>query len=448
MCINKIFSYFNTNMKNHLISLASLICFSVSTYSQNEENPWLFEFGINSVSAEESSETNYKLPTLSLSRYIFNNISIGINYSENDVNISNEDLYYYSIDGIIKYSFPVKSKFLGIETDPYLFAGYGLSNFGESNIKFASKNTSYGPSFGAGIDFRISKNMALNTGIRYKALDEKNAYSNLQHVVGVKFNFGKGDSDGDGVPDKIDNCPDLPGLSELNGCPDSDGDGIPNQKDQCPNVAGLNSLKGCPDSDGDGILDINDPCPNKPGTDGSPCPDSDGDGLTDNIDNCPTEAGPKYNDGCKLADTDNDDIPNSKDNCPTEPGEKELNGCPKLPILLSNFLNSNSELFFDFDSFIINQYHESNLLNLSDLLKKYQYIKLYIDGYSSYEGETDYNMNLSQNRSNSVKNFLMEKGILNNRLETRAYGEDFPNYPNSPLSERKKNRRVKISIIN
>jgi len=57
-------------------------------------------------------------------------------------------------------------------------------------------------------------------------------------------------------------------------------------------------------------------------------------------------------------------------------------------------------------------------------------------------------MNLSQNRSNSVKKSLIEKGILNNRLETRAYGEDFPNYPSSPLSERKKNRRVKISIIN
>ena len=96
-------------MKNHTLYLALLICFSGSVYSQNEENPWLFEFGINSVNAEESEKTGYKLPTLSLSRYIFNNFSVGINYSENDVNVSNEDLYYFSLDGIIKYNIPGES---------------------------------------------------------------------------------------------------------------------------------------------------------------------------------------------------------------------------------------------------------------------------------------------------------------------------------------------------
>ena len=54
-------------MKNHAISLILLICFSGSLHSQNEENPWLFEFGINSVNAEDSDKTSYKLPTLSLS---------------------------------------------------------------------------------------------------------------------------------------------------------------------------------------------------------------------------------------------------------------------------------------------------------------------------------------------------------------------------------------------
>ena len=193
---------------------------------------------VNSINPDDFEKSGYKLPSLSLSRYIFNNFSLGVNYSNNDVEISNEDLYYYSIDGIIKYSIPVDSKILGAKVDPYLSAGYGLVNFGEGDVSFGSKNTSYGPSLGAGVDFQISKNIALNTGISYKSLDEKNAYSNLQHVVGIKFNFGKGDSDGDGVPDKRDHCPDHPGLIELNGCPDSDGDGIPDEKDQCPNSSG------------------------------------------------------------------------------------------------------------------------------------------------------------------------------------------------------------------
>ena len=433
-------------MKNHTLSLALFICFSGSVYSQNEENPWLFEFGINSVNVEESDKTGYKLPTLSLSRYIFNNFSVGINYSENDVNVSNEDLYYYSLDGIIKYNIPGESKFLGMDTNPYLYAGYGLSNFGESDVSFASKNTSYGPSFGAGIDFQISKNIALNTGISYKALDEKNAYSNLQHVVGIKFNFGKGDSDGDGVPDKKDHCPDLPGLSELNGCPDSDGDGISDQKDQCPDKAGLNSMGGCPDSDGDGFSDLTDPCPNKAGLNGAPCPDSDGDGINDNLDNCPNIAGPKSNGGCKLADIDNDGIPNINDNCPNEAGEKELGGCPKLPVSLSNFLNNYSEFFFDFDSYELNKAQKLNISDLSKILDKYDYVKVNIDGHASSEGESDYNMQLSKNRSNAIRDNLIENGVQDSRLNTRAYGEDKPDYPNIPLSERKKNRRVILSI--
>ena len=435
-------------MKNHAISLVFLIFLTGSAYSQNEENPWLFEFGINSVNAEDSDKTSYRLPTLSLSRYIFNNFSVGINYSENDVNVSNEDLYYYSLDGIIKYNFPNESKFLGVDTNTYLYAGYGLSNFGQSDISLASKNTSYGPSFGAGIDFQISKNIALNTGINYKALDEKNAYSNLQHVVGIKFNFGKGDSDGDGVPDKKDQCPDLPGLSELGGCPDSDGDGISDLVDQCPNKPGLNSMRGCPDTDGDGFSDLSDPCPNNAGINGEPCPDSDGDGLNDNTDNCPNEAGPESNGGCKLVDVDNDGIPNIDDSCPNEAGEKRLNGCPKMPISLSIFLNSYSDYLFDFDSYELSQVQISNISDLSKILIKYDYIKLNIDGHASSEGESEYNMQLSQNRSNSVKNTLINNGVKDSRLKTRAYGESMPSYPDFPLSERKKNRRVKISVEN
>jgi outer membrane protein OmpA-like peptidoglycan-associated protein len=433
-------------MKSLKLSLALIMCFSGLVYSQNEESPWLLEFGINSVNAEESDKTGYRLPALSLSRYIFNNFSVGINYSENDVNVSGEDLYYFSLDGIIKYNIPGESKFLGINTNPYLYAGYGLSNFGESDINLGSKNTSYGPSFGAGIDFQISKNIALNTGISYKALDEKNAYSNLQHVVGIKFNFSKGDSDGDGVPDKKDHCPDLPGLSELNGCPDLDGDGISDEKDLCPNKAGLNSMGGCPDSDGDGFSDLNDPCPNKVGLNGAPCPDSDGDNINDNLDNCPNIAGPKSNGGCKLADIDGDGIPNINDNCPNEAGEKELGGCPKLPISLSNFLNNYSEFFFDFDSYELNKVQKSTISNLSIILKKYNYIVLNIDGHASIEGESEYNMQLSEYRSNSIKNSLIENGIENSKLQVRAFGESIPSYPNTPINERKKNRRVVLSI--
>ena len=405
-------------MKNHL-SLITLILLISPIYSQTEQSPWSFGLELNSIKTENSESSKFRLPSLSLSRYIFDNFSVGLNYTENDVMVSNEELYYYSVDGIIKYNIPSDIEILGVDTDAYVFAGYGLSNYGESDVSLGSLNTSYGPSFGAGINFQLSKNIALNTGVSYKSLDEKNAYSNLQHVVGIKFNFEKGDSDGDGVPDKKDHCPDLPGLIELNGCPDSDGDGIPDRSDPCPSDAGLN---------------------------GQSCPDSDNDGLTDDIDKCPSDYGPESNGGCKLLDLDNDGVPNIDDRCPNESGLKKLNGCPIIPQSLSSYLDNYGEIFFEFDSFKLNSSQIFNLSTLSNLLKKYNYINLNIDGHASYEGESSYNMILSNKRSNSVKGKLLKDGIKDIRLNLRSFGEEEPNYSDLPISEREKNRRVKISI--
>ena len=405
-------------MKNHL-SLITLILLISPIYSQTEQSPWSFGLELNSIKTENSESSKFRLPSLSLSRYIFDNFSVGLNYTENDVMVSNEELYYYSVDGIIKYNIPSDIEILGVDTDAYVFAGYGLSNYGESDVSIGSLNTSYGPSFGAGINFQLSKNIALNTGVSYKSLDEKNAYSNLQHVVGIKFNFEKGDSDGDGVPDKKDHCPDLPGLIELNGCPDSDGDGIPDRSDPCPSDAGLN---------------------------GQSCPDSDNDGLTDDIDKCPSDYGPESNGGCKLPDLDNDGVPNIDDRCPNESGLKKLNGCPIIPQSLSSYLDNYGEIFFEFDSFKLNSSQIFNLSTLSNLLKKYNYINLNIDGHASYEGESSYNMILSNKRSNSVKGKLLKDGIKDIRLNLRSFGEEEPNYSDLPISEREKNRRVKISI--
>ena len=49
------------------------------------------------------------------------------------------------------------------------------------------------------------------------------------------------------------------------GCPDTDGDGIQDTEDACPNKAGTAEGKGCPDTDGDGVYDNLDKCPDVPG---------------------------------------------------------------------------------------------------------------------------------------------------------------------------------------
>ncbi|MFW5775411.1 MAG: right-handed parallel beta-helix repeat-containing protein [Chitinivibrionales bacterium] len=98
------------------------------------------------------------------------------------------------------------------------------------------------------------------------------------------------DSDGDGVPDKNDLCPegdeDYDGFEDDDGCPDYDNDfdGLYDSQDECPDEAedfdGFEDKNGCPDldNDGDGIPDQQDKCPNKPETengykDDDGCPD-------------------------------------------------------------------------------------------------------------------------------------------------------------------------------
>jgi hypothetical protein len=135
------------------------------------------------------------------------------------------------------------------------------------------------------------------------------------------------DSDGDGVPDKDDRCPNTAGLKQFQGCPDTDSDGIPDDQDDCPNEAGPASTKGCPDRDGDGVTDKDERCPDNEGpTELQGCPDRDGDGIADIDDECPDNAGPKATKGCP--ESDGDGVPDSNDECPNEAGPAATKGCP------------------------------------------------------------------------------------------------------------------------
>lgn len=164
------------------------------------------------------------------------------------------------------------------------------------------------------------------------------------------------DNDRDGIPDNVDRCRDAPedfdGFQDDDGCPDldDDGDGIPDAEDQCRNEPedfdGFQDEDGCPDpdNDGDGIPDSKDICPNGPedfdgfqDEDGCPDPDNDSDGIPDKDDQCPMEAedkdGFQDDDGCPDPDNDNDGIPDKLDRCPNEPetinGIDDEDGCPE-----------------------------------------------------------------------------------------------------------------------
>jgi hypothetical protein len=170
------------------------------------------------------------------------------------------------------------------------------------------------------------------------------------------------DSDGDGVFDNDDICPNQGDEGygvDASGCPnppvDSDGDGVFDNDDICPNQGdegyGVDA-SGCPnppvDSDGDGIFDNDDTCPNQGdegyGVDGTGCPnppvDSDGDGIFDNDDSCPNQGDEGYGvdgTGCPNppVDSDGDGVYNNDDTCPNQGDEGygvDASGCPNPPV--------------------------------------------------------------------------------------------------------------------
>jgi len=148
------------------------------------------------------------------------------------------------------------------------------------------------------------------------------------------------DSDGDGVPDIGDQCPNTPAGTKVDekGCElDSDKDGVVDSKDICPNtpIGTRVDANGCElDSDKDGVVNSKDICPNTPiGTrvDANGCElDSDKDGVVDSKDICPnTPIGTRVDaNGCEL-DSDKDGVVDSKDICPNTPtGTRvDANGC-------------------------------------------------------------------------------------------------------------------------
>ena len=431
-------------MKNINYLIVAFFMVTIVSNAQTSENPWAVSIGANIIGIQDDavdSKTGFGVPHLSLSRYIAGGFSIGAQFAKNSFDVNSISSDYLSVDGIVKFNI-TEGKYV-----PYLFAGYGISKFGTDSSKggnFPSTEAARTTLGGVGLNYYFTDSWSINASTSYRSASEKGAYNHLQHVIGVSYNFGAHDSDKDGVSDKKDVCPEIPGLKEFEGCPDTDGDGIPDNKDACPEEAGSAEMNGCPDQDGDGIADNEDACPDKAGSsEMNGCPDSDGDGVADNVDKCPEQVGDSTNNGCPWDDSDGDGVADKDDACPEEAGEAANNGCPAVPQKLIDFLQGdNSKILFRADSYTVPNNATSKLNDLKVVLEEYPDVSIIIEGHASKDGSSEYNQKLSDKRANSVKNALITAGIDASRLETKAYGETKPVDKNDTKSGRAANRRV------
>lgn len=261
------------------------------------------------------------------------------------------------------------------------------------------------------------------------------------------------DTDGDGVVDEEDACPDTPrGMKvDARGCPlDEDGDGVPDDLDQCPGTPrGVQvDEKGCPlDEDEDGVPDYMDLCPGTPkGTpvDERGCPhdaevDTDGDGVPDGRDECPdTPRGVQVDErGCPL-DEDGDGVPDYRDHCPGTPRGARVNheGCWVI-----------SDALFEFDDAALDPRMLPLLDEVAIALRNNPSVILEIQGHTDNVGGRTYNQALSERRAASVKAYLEEKGIEGKRLIAVGYGSLRPKASNETPEGRAHNRRVELHPV-
>ncbi len=464
-----------------LLLTAVIIFTAFSLKAQSADDPWWLDIDLtNNKFSYRSYESLYDFGQLENSGFRvgvdrFLNASfdaeMGISYGK----LQHENVFksnVFDVDLRLVYKFAngylIKED---SKTAPFLFAGYGLTSF--SNIEgfyeeFEEGLLGHLP-LGAGFEFKVTEGASIEAMASYKKSISQ-APNYMQYSLGVSFSLGgKRDSDGDGVLDKEDACPNEAGPVEnqgcpwpdtdgdgvldkddacpslagtLNGCPDADGDGIKDSDDACPSVAGLAKFNGCPDTDGDGIQDSEDECPTVAGTLNG-CPDRDGDGVKDSEDQCPTVAGTLN--GCP--DSDGDGVKDSDDQCPETAGMVSNGGCPQVQEEVQQVLDlAVKNIQFNSGSDVLKVSSYESLNKVTELMKENNF-DLKLSGYTDNTGRAETNLALSKRRANAVRTYLINQGISGARIEADGFGIVNPVADNSTSAGRAANRRVELEIV-
>jgi OmpA-OmpF porin, OOP family len=214
------------------------------------------------------------------------------------------------------------------------------------------------------------------------------------------------------------------------------------------------------DTDGDGLYDDEDACPNEPedkdgfqDQDGCPDPDNDGDGIPDIRDKCPNDAedkdGFQDEDGCPDPNNDGDKLLDKDDKCPNEYADTP-DGCPKkysLVVVTADKIELKQTIFFDFNKDKIKPVSYALLNDVAAALTDNPKIRVRIEGHTDSRGNERANLKLSQKRAESVKKYLTKQGIDPARMEPRGFGKSVPIADNRTDEGRAQNRRVEFIIL-
>lgn len=282
---------------------------------------------------------------------------------------------------------------------PYITLGIGASDYNYDNVR--SDRTGKEFNAGVGLFYNLGEKLLFRADARMvhtRGINDTRPFVS----IGLTALLGSGkakilaDTDGDGVPDKTDKCPNTPlgRTVDADGCEyDGDNDGVKDGADACPDTpAGVAvDSRGCAlDSDGDGVPDYRDDCPN-------------------------SEAGAKVDDkGCYI----------------------ELEETVTIDLALE----------FDTNSAEIRAAHKADIQRVVDFLRLYPTTNVVIEGHTDSSGAANYNQSLSERRAESVRAYLQSTGVSADRLSAVGYGELKPVASNDTAQGMQKNRRVSAVI--
>jgi outer membrane protein OmpA-like peptidoglycan-associated protein len=188
--------------------------------------------------------------------------------------------------------------------------------------------------------------------------------------------------------------------------------------------------------------------------------DADGDGIADEFDVCPYKAedldGFQDADGCPDIDNDNDGIADAADACVNRPevfnDYEDVDGCPdevaSAVAVERNEIVLYDKVYFEYDRAELRPVSQRVLDEVVTTLKAHPEIAVVeIDGHADERGTQWYNLELSRQRAQSVRNYVIAQGIAPERLRVMAFGEEAPAVPNAgDEAEYAQNRRVQLRI--
>lgn len=105
-----------------------------------------------------------------------------------------------------------------------------------------------------------------------------------------------------------------------------------------------------------------------------------------------------------------------------------------------------SNILFGFDSSNLSSDARTNLDKLVKVLDVYPDTDIEVQGHTDSKGSESYNRSLSEKRAGAVSTYLYNKGISNNRIRVKGFGEGLPKYDNTTEEGRSQNRRVEFLI--